>query len=151
MNGMTRVTKDGRVYMRVPSECGDVLVRGGYDVYKEGTDKGALVIVPKDGHANLDDVIWVYVGNVCYFNKERCEMFESVKDLADYANEHGKLPWGWRGIVRYQRWTRLPEKGTSVYISDGVNIMRYWNKKKAVLEKVKGGSLSTPPTTATNE
>ena len=59
MNGMTKVTKVGRVYLRVPSECGDVLVKGGYEVYKEGTDKDELIAVPKGGHVNVDDIIGI--------------------------------------------------------------------------------------------
>ena len=131
-----KVSMDGHVYVRVPVEAVELMRREGYECYMRDETKDKIVKISADKHYSLDDVIWVYIGNACNLNKERMDKFTSVKDLARYAKENGKLPWGWRGIIRYKRWTRSPEKGTSVVVSDGVNTMRWWNKeRKVVVEK----------------
>lgn len=138
-----RVTMDGRVYIRVPVEALALMKREGYECYVSDAESDKIIKLAANKHVSVEDIVWVYIGNVCTLNKERMDLFGSVEDMARYTNENGKLPWGWRGIVRYKHWTRTPEKGTSVVINDGVNVMRYWNKKKAVVERL---SLSTTDT-----
>ena len=135
------VMMDGRVYIRVPSDCGAALIHDGYDLYRSGVNKDEMVLIKKGGHWSLDDALWLFVGNVSYLNKERFKHFTSVKDIADWVDRNKRLPWGWRGIVRYKKWTRIPEKGTSLVVSDGVHVMRYWNKKGVELTTAK--TLST--------
>lgn len=139
-----KVSKDGHIYLRVPVETLALMKRDGYDCYVSDTDGDKVVKLTADRHVSIEDVVWVYVGNASYLNKARMDKFGEVKDMADYINANGKLPWGWRGIVRYKGWERLPEKGISVVVTDGLNIMRYWNKeKKVTVSECQDGSLST--------
>lgn len=120
MDSRVKVTKDGRIFMYIPSECVEIMRGYQYDLFCFPQDKP--VSIDEYELTSLieveDEEVFVEVGNMTDIHINRIKMFPTLERVKSYVDEHGVLPWGISAIARQYGWKRLSENGVSLCIQD---------------------------------
>lgn len=138
MDSRVKITKDGGIYMYVPSECVEVMRGYQYD----------LVCFPKDEPVSIDkyedtslidledEEVFVSVGTITDLHIERIGQFPTLESVKAYVDMRGRAPWGISSIARKNRWKRISEKGVSLTLEDkdGRKLKFYRREGKAEIE-----------------
>ena len=114
MDSRVKITKEGGIYMYVPSECVEVMKGYQYD----------LVCFPMDEPMSIeetdfeDEEVFVNVGTITDLHIERIGLFPTLESVKAYVDMHGRAPWGISAIARRNGWKRVSEKGVSLTLMD---------------------------------
>lgn len=132
MDSRVKITKDGGIYMYVPSECVEIMKGYQYD----------LVCFPQDEPVSIeetdfeDEEVFVNVGTITDLHIERIGLFPTLESVKAYVDMRGRAPWGISAIARRNRWKRISEKGVSLTLEDkdGRKLKFYRREGKAEIE-----------------
>lgn len=126
MDSRVKITKDGGIYMYVPSECVEIMKGYQYD----------LVCFPLDEPLSIeetdfeDEEVFVNVGTITDLHIERIGLFPTLESIKHYVDEHGRVPWGVSAIARKNRWKRISEAGVSLALKDkDGRVLRFYRRE----------------------
>lgn len=132
MDSRVKITKDGGIYMYVPSECVEIMRGYQYDLVCFPVDEP--VPIDKYEEASLidleDEEVFVNVGTITDLHIERIGLFPTLESIKHYVDEHGRAPWGVSAIARKNRWKRISEAGVSLALKDkDGRVLRFYRRE----------------------
>lgn len=134
MDPRVKITKDGEVYMCIPSECADIFRDYQYE----------LVCFPAEDPVSIeqmaskqldfeDEELFIKVGSIGEFFVERSAMFSTLEIIKDYIDNHGRYPMGIKSIAQRNQFKRGSERGVSLRLTDdNGRTLKFFKKDRTV-------------------